>query len=231
MLHTHAAGIIYTVHATHTCCRHHIHCACYTHMLQASYTKCSRVPWRYSPANYPPLVRLVMWSHVICHVMGCRVVHLKSWRCYWQLMSTKRLCQPHLSCIWPLIFPTFLCSLWASLHPHTHTWHTPPTLDTHHTPTLDTHHTPTLHTPHTPPTHTHTHTQDELERNIIPQIPLFDLLSKFDGCKEKVLSYNNNGVYWTLTFDLSRNIRHTVNHLSSVMSWQNYHLISFYTSR
>ena len=28
--------------------------------------------------------------------------------------------------------------------------------------------------------------QDELERNIIPQVPLFDLLSKFNGATEKV---------------------------------------------
>ena len=34
--------------------------------------------------------------------------------------------------------------------------------------------------------------QDELERNIIPQIPLFDLLSKFNGATEKVI----------MTFDL-----------------------------
>ena len=28
--------------------------------------------------------------------------------------------------------------------------------------------------------------QDELERNIIPQVPLFDLLNKFNGVTEKV---------------------------------------------
>jgi hypothetical protein len=28
--------------------------------------------------------------------------------------------------------------------------------------------------------------QDELEKNIIPQIPLFDLLNKFNGVTEKV---------------------------------------------
>ncbi len=29
--------------------------------------------------------------------------------------------------------------------------------------------------------------QDDIERNSIPQVPLFDLLTKFDGLKEKVV--------------------------------------------
>ena len=31
--------------------------------------------------------------------------------------------------------------------------------------------------------------KDELEKNIIPQVPLFDLLKKFDGLAEKVSVY------------------------------------------
>ena len=59
------------------------------------------------------------------------------------------------------------------------------TLDLPVVPLFSVSHTHT-HT-HTQHKQTHTHiTQDELERNIIPQVPLFDLLSKFDGTKEKV---------------------------------------------
>ena len=33
----------------------------------------------------------------------------------------------------------------------------------------------------------HAFVQDDIERNSIPQVPLFDLLTKFDGMKEKVV--------------------------------------------
>ena len=52
--------------------------------------------------------------------------------------------------------------------------------------------------------------QDELERNIIPQVPLFDLLSKFDGAHEKV-SHLCDKEKW-LPFEnihIHRSTRHT----------------------
>ncbi|CAI8006750.1 U4/U6.U5 tri-snRNP-associated protein 2 [Geodia barretti] len=44
--------------------------------------------------------------------------------------------------------------------------------------------------------------QDELERNIIPQIPLFDLLSKFDGAHEK--EYKTHKESYVKRFELTK---------------------------